>query len=89
VELFELFEIFPRMHEDLYLAKSMALKILQSIFVLFSGRRSDYSTPADDPKNTAATQAARERNRLANERSLKKQAEETKKKVESLPPSAS
>jgi hypothetical protein len=67
----------------------MALKILQSISVLFSGRRPDYSTPADDPKNEAATQAARERNRLANERSLKKQAEEAKKKVASLPPAAS
>jgi hypothetical protein len=67
----------------------MALKILQSIFVLFSGRRPDYSTPADNPKNQAATQAARERNRLANERSLKKQAEEAKKKAASLPPSAS
>ncbi len=61
----------------------MALKLLQSIFVLFSGRRPDYSTPADNPKNTAATQAARERNRLANERSLKLQAE---KKAASLPP---
>ncbi len=89
MKLLELFEIFPTMHENLYLNKSMALKILQSIFVLFSGRRPDYGTPADNPKNQAAAQAARERNRLANERSLKKQAEETKKKVASLPPAAS
>ena len=67
----------------------MALKILQSIFVLFSGRRPDYSTPADNPKNKVATRAARERNRLANERSLQKQAEEAKKKAASLPPAAS
>jgi hypothetical protein len=62
----------------------MALKILQSIFVLFSGRRSDYSTPADNLKNKAAMQAARDRNRLANEGSLKLQAE---KRAASLPPS--
>jgi hypothetical protein len=66
----------------------MALKILQSIFVLFSGRRPDYSTPADNPKDQAAVQAARERNRLANERSLKMQAEAAKKKAASLPPAA-
>jgi hypothetical protein len=62
----------------------MALKILQSIFVLFSGRRSDYSTPADNPNNKEAVRAARERNRLANEGSLKLQAE---KRAASLPPS--